>query len=1438
MSSIQPAGGERVAGCDLGKSTVKLLVGRLTGGVLTIESAQTIAHQGRPLDVLRDWYQREHIGTCVSLGATGAHASGLLPPIVAGLPEDACYEAALALLPAGPLRLVSVGAHGYSVLVRDARGLTTFHENEKCSSGTGETMVRLTRRLGLEIDEADRLASRATDAIPITARCSVFAKSELTHFANQGRPLDALLRGYFESVARYVLALVARASDGGPIYVIGGVGRIASFVDAMRRQAGWPVIVPEHALFFESYGAALLAAAQPRVALPADPHELMRPKQTVFQLLEPAGGWSDHVRVLPHVSAPDTTGPVVLGLDIGSTASKAVLAQLATGEVVRDCYDGTRGNPVDASVRLVRRLLEQPLDVRAIGVTGSGREAVASVLRAALPAAADRIVVLNEIVAHATAAIRSDDEHGRSLSVVEIGGQDAKFIQVVGGQIVESDMNKACSAGTGSFLEEQAALYGVNDVVEFSALAERATAPPDLGQTCTVFVAEAAAEARSKGHQIADLFAGFQYAVIHNYINRVMGERTFGERIFFQGKPASSRSLAWTLAAVTGRQVIVPDNPGAMGAWGIGLCAREQLGVDALAAAPSIALAPVLEATVVARSSFQCKDPHCLTLCSIDRTTVAVQGVETTVLSGGACPKYEVAAVGRAKLPKEAPSAFDEREALLIPFTQEPIGGAEVAVLCAGASVALMPFLVTFVRELGLRAKLVRSDAHTLARGEERSSSYDSCAPVKVAHALVDGDATRVLFPKIVDVYDCAGGDGVSCPLEQALPDMVEAAIRARGRELEVVRPVLSLKRGLTTHAVIAALADAAVALGADRQLAEAAVRRAASVQNDHEAALAAIGQRTLDWGRDHAVPVIAVCGPLHVIHDRAVNAGIPQILRQTGTLCLPMDCFPLSRSDERLSGMVWADETHAMRVTVAARARGDVYPLLLSSFGCGPSSFAEHLFEALTEGYPHTALESDGHGGAAGYITRVQAFLHTVTHHDRKPSPVAAARLALLQPEPPTKTQTPHDAKLVVFSMSDRLGRILAAVYRALGHDAIAAGPNSAATLATGRQDCSGKECLPYQLIWGGFRTHLAGHPPDRPTSLLQVTSQGACKNCMFAVKDRLSLERMQLSDQVSVAHFGVDTGDGLPLTLRLWGAIATWDVLHQLAAYHRPLETEPGEVDAMYQTACDELETLLDRPIGDGVRGAVAAGTGYHALAALTERWAVAFADLARCAPERPELRTVLLAGDVYLRLDDFGSSGLVRGLNERGLRVLIDPMVTLIEHLQAGAPDRLERLSSGNETTRHRAFRAGMQFLRRTIYSRARRHHAWLPMPEVEAMVDQARPILAEVPRGEAPLTIGSALEAWQQHVCDGVVVVGAWGCGPAQISESMLRHRREIPLLFVYNDGGPLDERRLTGFAFRLRRVPPRTDPASAGPAVADDHVGKLYKIPDRRVMLQS
>ena len=94
-----------------------------------------------------------------------------------------------------------------------------------------------------------------------------------------------------------------------------------------------------------------------------------------------------------------------------------------------------------------------------------------------------------------------------------------------------------------------------------------------------------------------------------------MGNRTFGERIFFQGKPASNPSVAWTLAAVAERDVMVPPNPGAMGAWGIALCALEEIDHQCLLRADPWELSAILDTQVVEQSEFQCRDSKCETLC-------------------------------------------------------------------------------------------------------------------------------------------------------------------------------------------------------------------------------------------------------------------------------------------------------------------------------------------------------------------------------------------------------------------------------------------------------------------------------------------------------------------------------------------------------------------------------------------------------------------------------------------------------------------------------------------------------------------------------------------------------------------------------------------------------------------------------------------------------
>ncbi len=1430
---------KRVAGCDLGKATAKLVVGRLdSGGRLTIESCETVPHEGRPMDVFREWYARAEISRCDALGATGLHADELTEPVVAGLPEDACLQAALARRPEldGPLNVVSVGARGYAVLVRDADGRVHYLENDKCSSGTGETMVKIAGRFGLSIGEADELARSADTSIPITARCSVFAKSEMTHFGNQGRPADALFRGYFGSVAAYVAALLERARVAGPVIAVGGAARIESFVDALSEAVGEPVRVLDDPQGLEALGALLLAGEQLEGGaldpLPDDPGSLIRPKAHRFRVLEPASKHAHRVRRMeaPPVPPGAERDPVVLGLDLGSTGSKAVLTSIRSGEPVLDLYDRTRGNPVQAAQRLVAALLERTTpDVRAVALTGSGREAAASVVRAAFPEMADRVVVMNEIVAHATAAIRCDEEGGRSISVVEIGGQDAKFIQIAGGQIVESDMNKACSAGTGSFLEEQAVFYGVHDIAEFTEMAQRAARPPDLGQMCTVFVAEAASEAHNEGFAIEDLFGGFQYSVIHNYIHRVMGQRTFGERVFFQGKPAAGPSLAWTLAAVTGREVVVPPNPGAMGAWGIGLCAVDELGEGALLGAPRFALGGLLGAEVVGRTEFQCRDKRCATLCNIDKTTVEVGGTRQIVLSGGACPKYEIPSLARHKIPKDAPSPFDERAALLAelhrdlsPVQVELHGGQvpmQVGVAGVGACAGYVPWLVTLVRELGLEARVLTSDAGSLARGEARCWSYDACAPVKIAHGVLDADVDAVLFPKLITVGDREGPGGRTCPMEQGLPEMVEQSLRERGRDLPIVRPVLELHRGPSSLLLLGPLAEAARALGADPERVPRAVRRAAEAQRRFEAELAAIGERALAYAREQRIPAVVVCGSLHVVHDPAVNAGIPRLLRDNGVLPIPMDCFPIADDVEPLPRAAWGDLNRTLRVAVAARRRGDVYPLLLTSFGCGPASFGEQVFASLMEGHPHTALESDGHGGSAGYVTRVQAFLHAVRQHDGRPSSPPRRSLATLEvlDEPPAREE--KGSRIVVLSIADRVGALIAAAYRAHGLDAVGAPPPSPETLALGREDCSGKECIPYQLIWGAFRKELEERAPDRRTVLLSTHGEGRCRNCMFTVKDRLSIARMGLDDRVVSRHLGHEPDLGWDFMSRMWLAIVGWDLLTQLTAYHRAYEREPGECDAIYREHVEALERCIERPARRGPAQLVDIVRGGPDVRAVLESAAGRFAELRSRAGERSGLRTVLVSGDIYVRIDDFASDGIARKLAERGIRPIVEPVSVLAEYLAEERLGELAGLPTG--LVDNAVVRVQMRRVRRALYAAVRATNPWLPDHDGRTALRASGELLDRHPQGEAPVTVGSVLHHWRAGVCDGVLLASPWGCGPALVAESLLRHQHEIPMLVVYTDGSPIDERRLNAFAFRLRRRPPRS--ASRAPKHADSAV---------------
>ena len=240
-----------------------------------------------------------------------------------------------------------------------------------------------------------------------------------------------------------------------------------------------------------------------------------------------------------------------LGLDVGSLSTKAVALD-GEGRLLAGCYLPTAGQPLAVARRAVEQVMAQvgeTVKVLGLGVTGSGRHLVGEDL------GSDR--VYNEITAQARAARAWDPE---ADTVLEIGGQDSKYIALRDGFVVDQVLNRACAAGTGAFLEEQAVRLGL-PVEELGRLALTAAAPADLGERCTVFMESDLVHHQQQGTSREDLAAGLAYAVARNYLARVVAGRPVGRRVLLQGGVALNPAVVAAFEALLARPIGVPPHP-------------------------------------------------------------------------------------------------------------------------------------------------------------------------------------------------------------------------------------------------------------------------------------------------------------------------------------------------------------------------------------------------------------------------------------------------------------------------------------------------------------------------------------------------------------------------------------------------------------------------------------------------------------------------------------------------------------------------------------------------------------------------------------------------------------------------------------------------------------------------------------------------------------
>ncbi|HYA86007.1 MAG TPA: acyl-CoA dehydratase activase, partial [Nitrospirota bacterium] len=542
---------EKTLGIDIGSTTLKLCLVSQDNG---IEHA-ILPHEGDLPGTLTQLMDR--LGAVRPLrgivtGNEGRHRVKL-PEVISAV----AIESGLDAVNLKPRAVVSMGGEDLVVYVLNDHGrIVNTYSGNKCASGTGEFFRQQLGRMNLRLEDINDVCDGAR-AHRISARCSVFMKSDCTHRLNKGESSKGdIALSLSKVMADKVSEFLTKAKiSSGQVVLIGGVTRNSFLVEFIcESRSGIEFVLPTQAPFFEAFGAAHLARTKGTFLPEGDP---VRPGSgLVFKTFKPLSASSDLVHHAPsRRGAYDPDAEYMLGVDGGSTTTKAALINVKTLEIVAEHYGRTHGDPV-AALRLCLREVKKQLGghkprISLVATTGSSRELLGVFLETA--------GVYNEIIAHTvgTTYFQKDVD-----TIFEIGGQDAKYVFINNGVPIDYAMNEACSAGTGSFLEESASGdLNIHTAPEIGPIALKAKAPLKFGEHCSAFINSDIRKAMQHGAAREDVVAGLVFSIVANYRNRVVGNRAVGEHIVLQGGVAKNPAVPLAFAQMTGKLITVPPDP-------------------------------------------------------------------------------------------------------------------------------------------------------------------------------------------------------------------------------------------------------------------------------------------------------------------------------------------------------------------------------------------------------------------------------------------------------------------------------------------------------------------------------------------------------------------------------------------------------------------------------------------------------------------------------------------------------------------------------------------------------------------------------------------------------------------------------------------------------------------------------------------------------------
>ena len=570
------------------------------------------------------------------------------------------------------------------------------------------------------------------------------------------------------------------------------------------------------------------------------------------------------------------------------------------GRIVWEHYAGNEGDPVTAAVEILRRIhREMPDGVRIVRscVTGYGESLVKAALRI------DEGVV--ETMAHYRAAAYLNPG---VTSVIDIGGQDMKYLRIKGDAIDSISVNEACSAGCGSFLQTFARSMGL-EIGEFAEAALHAERPVDLGSRCTVFMNSSVKQAQRESATVGEISAGLSYSVVRNALYKVIKLKDadqLGERVSVQGGTFLNDAVLRAFELLTGREVVRPDVAGLMGCFGAALSARASY--DGV---PS----GLMSLGELSRFSLTTETATCKLCQNHCQLTITTFNDGQRHISGNRCERG--ATQERRATKSDLPNLYDYKYKRAFSYRRLREGTAtrgDIGIPRVLGMYENYPLWFTVLTSLGFRVMISgRSNHELFESGMDTIPSENVCYPAKLAHghveALIAKGITTIWFPCVFYERELVQGvaDHFNCPIVATYPEVIRNNVEAvrdgrphggegadgaeggagsGGSGVRMLSPFLNLADPATlAERLVEVFADWGVTLPEARRSVAAGFAEDAAFKAD----VRAEGRRALRWMEDNDRKGIVLAGrPYHI--DPEINHGVPDVINTLGLAVLSED--------------------------------------------------------------------------------------------------------------------------------------------------------------------------------------------------------------------------------------------------------------------------------------------------------------------------------------------------------------------------------------------------------------------------------------------------------------------------------------------------------------------------------------------------------------------